>query len=317
MIMRLVDRVKVKNSVQEEVIDGESGGEAAETVEGKEAGKGEKPEAKVVEEKEGAEMKEGEEVKEGVEEKKEKEVKEEGEGKEGIEEKKEKEVKEVIEEKKEKEVKEEEEVKEGIEEKKVEEVKEVIEEKKAEVKEESKEQKKDEPKPAKEKKDSEGTVTCKAALDALPATTARLTITACKDYKSELLDFSRFTNLEELRIEKKCFDYPSKVKIEGLKKLKRVSIASGCFHCTNADSEMIVRDCPALEELKIGSHSFPSFKSLKMSGLPSLQRIHMGKECFKTVSLEVKKMESLETIVMGKNCFEKSLHTIIEGERRW
>lgn len=275
MIMRLVDRVKGKNSVQEEAIDGESGVGTAETVEGNEAGKGEKPEVNGIEEKEGIE-----EVKEDRE-------------KEGVE------------------------VKEGVEEKKVEEVKEVIEEKKAEVKEESKEQKKDEPKPAKEKKDSEGTVTCKAALDALPATTTRLTITACEDYKSELLDFSRFTNLEELRIEKKCFDYPSKVKIEGLKKLKRVSIASGCFHCTNADSEMIVRDCPALEELKIGSHSFPSFKSLKMSGLPSLQRIHMGKECFKAVSLEVKKMESLETIVLGKNCFEKSLHTIIEGERRW
>ena len=276
LIMRLVDRVKGKNSVQEEAIDGESGGGTAETVEGNEAGKGEKPEVNGIEEKEGIE-----EVKEDRE-------------KEGVE------------------------VKEGVEEKKVEEVKEVIEEKKEkEVKEESKEQKKNEPKPAKEKKDSEGTVTCKAALDALPATTARLTITACKDYKSELLDFSRFTNLEELRIEKKCFDYPSKVKIEGLKKLKRVSIASGCFHCTNADSEMIVRDCPALEELKIGSHSFPSFKSLKMSGLPSLQRIHMGKECFKTVSLEVKKMESLETLVLGKNCFEKSLHTIIEGEKRW
>ncbi len=286
LIMRLVDRVKGKNSVQEEAIDGESGGGTAETVEGNEAGKGEKPEVNGIEEKEGIEEVKEDREKEGVE------------VKEGVEEKKV-------------------EVKEGVEEKEGEEVKVVIEEKKVEVKEESKEQKKNEPKPAKEKKDSEGTVTCKAALDALPATTARLTITACKDYKSELLDFSRFTNLEELRIEKKCFDYPSKVKIEGLKKLKRVSIASGCFHCTNADSEMIVRDCPALEELKIGSHSFPSFKSLKMSGLPSLQRIHMGKECFKTVSLEVKKMESLETIVLGKNCFEKSLHTIIEGERRW
>ena len=267
LIIRLVDRVKGKKT-----IDGESEGGTAETVEGNEAGKGEKPEVNGIEEKEGIE-----EVKEDRE-------------KEGVE------------------------VKEGVEEKKVE-VKEGVEEK--EVKEQSKEQKKNEPKPAKEKKDSEGTVTCKAALGALPATTTRLTITACEDYKSELLDFSRFTNLEELRIEKKCFDYPSKVKIEGLKKLKRVSIASGCFHCTNADSEMIVRDCPALEELKIGSHSFPSFKSLKMSGLPSLQRIHMGKECFKAVSLEVKKMESLETIVLGKNCFEKSLHTIIEGERRW
>lgn len=162
-----------------------------------------------------------------------------------------------------------------------------------------------------------GIVTCKAALDALTEQVSFITVQSCADYRSEVLDFSRFANLEVLRIEKECFDYPSKLKIEGLKKLKGVEIASGCFHCTNADSEMIVRDCPALEELKIGSHSFPSFKSLKMSGLPSLQRIHMGKECFKTVSLEVKKMESLETIVLGKNCFEKSLHTIIEGERRW
>ena len=257
--MRLVDRVKEKCFVQKEAIDGESEGEAAETVGGKEIGREEKPEVK------GAEKKEGIEEKKGVEEKKDAEEKE------------------------------------GT-----------------EVKEESKEQKKDEPTPAKEKKDGEeGTVTCKAALDALPATTTRLTITACEDYKSEVLDFSRFTDLEELKIEKKCFDYPSKVKIEGLKKLKRVNIASGCFHCTNADSEVMVRDCPALEELTIGSHSFPSFKSLKMSGLPSLQRIHLGKECFKTVNLEVKKMESLQTLVLGKNCFERSLHTAIEGARRW
>ena len=44
LIMRLVDRVKGKNSVQEEAIDGESGVGTAETVEGNEAGKGEKPE---------------------------------------------------------------------------------------------------------------------------------------------------------------------------------------------------------------------------------------------------------------------------------
>ena len=162
-----------------------------------------------------------------------------------------------------------------------------------------------------------GIVTCKAALDALTEHVSFITVQSCADYRSEVLDFSRFANLEVLRIEKDCFDYPSKLKIEGLKKLKGVEIASGCFHCTNADSEVIIRNCPELAELVIGDHSFPSFKSLKMSGLPSLQRIHMGKECFKTVSLEVKKMESLETIVLGKNCFEKSLHTIIEGERRW
>ena len=129
-----------------------------------------------------------------------------------------------------------------------------------------------------------------------------------------MLDFSRFANLEVLRIEKDCFDYPSKLKIEGLKKLKGVEIASGCFHCTNADSEVIIRNCPELAELVIGDHSFPSFKSLKMSGLPSLQRIQMGAECFREVSLEVKTMESLEVLVLGEGCFEKSLHTVIEGE---
>ena len=159
-----------------------------------------------------------------------------------------------------------------------------------------------------------GIVTCKATLDALTEQVSFITIQSCGDYRSEVLDFSRFANLEVLRIEKDCFDYPSKLKIEGLKKLKGVEIASGCFHCTNADSEVIIRDCPELAELVIGDHSFPSFKSLKMSGLPSLQRIQMGGECFREVSLEVKSMKSLEVLVLGEGCFEKSLHTVIEGE---
>lgn len=159
-----------------------------------------------------------------------------------------------------------------------------------------------------------GIVTCKAALDALTEQVSFITVQSCADYRSEVLDFSRFANLEVLRIEKDCFDYPSKLKIEGLKKLKGVEIASGCFHCTNADSEVIIRNCPELAELVIGDHSFPSFKSLRMSGLPSLQRIQMGAECFREVSLEVKTMENLEVLVLGEGCFEKSLHTVIEGE---
>lgn len=159
-----------------------------------------------------------------------------------------------------------------------------------------------------------GIVTCKAALDALTEQVSFITVQSCADYRSEVLDFSRFANLEVLRIEKDCFDYPSKLKIEGLKKLKGVEIASGCFHCTNADSEVIIRNCPELTELVIGDHSFPSFKSLRMSGLPSLQRIQMGAECFREVSLEVKTMENLEVLVLGEGCFEKSLHTVIEGE---
>ena len=144
---------------------------------------------------------------------------------------------------------------------------------------------------------------------------ASMIIEGCKDYSREVLDFSRFTELEELKIEKGCFDYPSKVKIESLRNLKRVEIASGCFLCTNADSELVIEDCPALTEVVIGDDSFPSFKALKMDSLPALQKVQIGKNCFKEVNLEVKKMESLESLQFNENSFEKSLHAVIEGDK--
>ena len=169
--------------------------------------------------------------------------------------------------------------------------------------------------PATEKKENEdGVITCKAALDALPTTTSSIIIRSCDDYKSENLDFTRFTELEELKIEKGCFNYPSKVKIEGLKKLKRVEIASGCFRCTNADSELVIGDCPALMEVVIGDNCFPSFKALKMSGLPSLQKFKVGKKCFREVNLDIRNMDNLEKLILGKKSFEKSLHTVIQSK---
>ena len=160
-----------------------------------------------------------------------------------------------------------------------------------------------------------GIVICLDDLEHLSPSLNSITIQSCKDYRSEVLDFSRFTELKELKIEGECFDYPSKVRIEGMKQLKRVEIGSGCFTSTNADNELVVKDCPELSELVIGSNCFSSFTSFQLSGLPSLKRLSIGSYCFNEADLDIRKMESLETIQLGNSCFEESLHTVIEGKR--
>ena len=160
-----------------------------------------------------------------------------------------------------------------------------------------------------------GIVICLDDLEHLSPNLTSITIQSCKDYRSEVLDFSRFTELNELKIEGKCFDYPSKVRIEGMKQLKRVEIGSGCFTSTNAFNELVVKDCPELSELVIGSNCFSSFTSFQLSGLPSLKRLSIDSYSFEKASFEVRKMESLDTIQLGAYCFEESLHTVMEGER--
>ena len=160
-----------------------------------------------------------------------------------------------------------------------------------------------------------GIVICLDDLEHLSPNLTSITFQSCKDYRSEVLDFSRFTELKELKIEGKCFDYPSKVRIEGMKQLKRVEIGPGCFTSTNAFNELVVKDCPELSELVIGSNCFSSFTSFQLSGLPRLKRLWVDSYSFEKASFEVRKMESLETIELWSSCFEKSLHTVIEGER--
>ena len=169
---------------------------------------------------------------------------------------------------------------------------------------------------AEEKKRREnGIVICLDDLEHLSLNLTSITIQSCKDYRSEVLDFSRFTELKELKIEGKCFDYPSEVRIEGMKQLKRVEIGWSCFTSTNADNELAVKDCPELSELVIGSNCFSSFTSFQLNGLPSLKMLSIDSYSFEKASFEVRKMESLETIQLGAYCFEESLHTVIEGER--
>ena len=152
-------------------------------------------------------------------------------------------------------------------------------------------------------------------LESLSVELKSIDVKKCDDYQNEVLDLSRFAELEELTIGDGCFNYVSKVSVVGLKKLKSVVIGAKSFQNESNDSELIVSDCPELTSLSIGNESFKGFKEMKLSGLDGLKRVVMGVNCFKNAELRVSGLKGLETLSLGAGCFEKSLHSVIEGER--
>ena len=168
----------------------------------------------------------------------------------------------------------------------------------------------------KEKKErrENGIVLNAEEFNALPVNAKSITVKKCDDYQNEVLDLSRFAELEELTIGDKCFNYVSKVSVMGLTKLKSVAIGTKSFQNESNDSELVVSDCPELVSLNIGNESFKGFKEMKVSGLDGLKRVVMGGNCFKNAELRVSGLKGLETLSLGAGCFEKSLHSVIEGE---
>ena len=151
-------------------------------------------------------------------------------------------------------------------------------------------------------------------LNALPVNAKKLWVKKCEDYQNEVLDLSRFTELEELTIGDGCFNYVSKVSVVGLKKLKSVAIGEKSFQNESNDSELVVSDCPALTSLSIGNESFKGFKEMKLSGVKALKTITIGDECFKDCDLVLRDLKSVESVVIGVNSFEKSRHSVVESE---
>ena len=169
----------------------------------------------------------------------------------------------------------------------------------------------------KEKKErrEKGIVLNAEDLESLSVELKSIDVKACEDYQSEVLDLSRFSELEELTIGDGCFNYVSKVSVVGLKKLRCVTIGAKSFQNESNDSELVVSDCPELVSLSVGNESFKGFKEMKLSGLDGLKRVAMGGNCFKNAELRVSGLKELETLSLGAGCFEKSLHSVIEGER--
>ena len=150
--------------------------------------------------------------------------------------------------------------------------------------------------------------------NALPSGVKSITVSKCDDYQNEVLDLSRFTELEALTIGDGCFNYVSKVSVVGLKKLKSVAIGAKSFQNESNDSELVVSDCPELTSLSIGNESFKGFKEMKLSELDGLETITIGDDCFKECDLLVKDLKSVESVVIGANSFEKSRHSVVESE---
>ena len=161
---------------------------------------------------------------------------------------------------------------------------------------------------------NECVVTKAEELNALPMNVKSITVKACDDYQNEVLDLSRFAELETLKIGDGCFNYVSKVSVVGLKKLKYVVIGEKSFQNESNDSELIVSDCPELVSLSVGSQSFKGFKGFKVSELTALKTITVGNDCFKECNLILKDLKSIESLWIGVNSFEKSRHTVIESE---
>ena len=148
----------------------------------------------------------------------------------------------------------------------------------------------------------------------LPMNVKSITVKKCDDYQNEVLDLSRFAELEALTIGDGCFNYVSKVSVVGLKKLKSVVIGANSFQNESNDSELIVSDCPELVSLSVGSQSFKGFKGFTVSEVTALKTITIENDCFKECNLLLKDLKSMESLRIGVNSFEKSRHTAIESE---
>ena len=138
-------------------------------------------------------------------------------------------------------------------------------------------------------------------LNALPVNAKKLWVKKCEDYQNEVLDLSRFTELEELTIGDGCFNYVSKVSVVGLKKLKSVVIGAKSFQNESNDSELVVSDCPELVSLSVGNESFKGFREMKLSGLDGLKRVVMGGNCFEKAKFLIVGLKGIVKISLSSD----------------
>ena len=153
----------------------------------------------------------------------------------------------------------------------------------------------------------------KEEWDRLDSSVQSITVNGCDDYLNEVLDLSKFSELVELKIGSNCFNYVSVMSISRLPKLKSVEIGEKSFQNESADSQLMVKNCPALVSLKIGNQSFKGFKRFNLSEVNGVTSIMVGDECFKECDLVLRELKGVESVCVGSGSFEKSRHTVVES----
>ena len=105
----------------------------------------------------------------------------------------------------------------------------------------------------------------------------------CNDASYIEFDFSRFTNLETLKIGDDCFGSVELFRIDGLRRLKSITIGTNSFTKEKNDygddesKSFRILNCESLESIEIGGYSFSDYGGdFELKNLPKLQSIHIG-----------------------------------------
>ena len=108
--------------------------------------------------------------------------------------------------------------------------------------------------------------------------------------------------LESLRVEEGSFRDGSELRLEGLSGLKRVVIGESAM--VNREGDFVLRSCASVVELSVGSGSMRLFKRFEVAGVPSLETIRVGDECFANVNeVDLEGLSGLKRMVVGMNSF--------------
>ena len=108
----------------------------------------------------------------------------------------------------------------------------------------------------------------------------------CYDIDYTIFDFSRFSNVESIKIGDNCFGSVQTFKIDGLNRLKTITIGKRSFTQHKNDDEendelysFHLLNCESLESIQIGKYSFSDFGGeFELKNLPQLQSIQIGLE---------------------------------------
>ena len=157
----------------------------------------------------------------------------------------------------------------------------------------------------------------------------------CNDASYTQFDFSRFTNLETLEIGDECFGSVEFFRIDGLRRLKSITIGINSFTKEKNDygddesKSFHILNCESLESIDIGEYSFSDFGGeFELKNLPKLQSIQIGTvgsrsfnfcDCsFVVQGLFVLHwyyvdFPSLTSITLGDLTFGYSVYTVLES----
>ena len=124
----------------------------------------------------------------------------------------------------------------------------------------------------------------------------------CNEEEFRILDLSEFKKLKRLEIGSYSFENVGKVRINRLRELESIVVASHSF--SNRPGVISVKDCNNLKEVVIGEKAFSFFKGFEVKDTPRLNSIVIDNNCFGNVeNVAFSEMPSLVNVTIGENSF--------------